>query len=181
MVLGLVLVAPAAPASAYVNPYGRYIVGVFARLDQCLTVPFNGVPGTWVIRATCTGGSNQIWHFDRVGTYGGDPVFEIRATHRVNANGEYTDCLDLPNSEIYTGRPLWTWPCNGGNAQRWRQRWAGFNDPVSGTGLYRYTSMVDPNSTWAMQFNNGDAAPHLVMVPPTVSFYQNLYQDYVGP
>lgn len=183
----MVLVAPAAPASAYVNPYGRYQVRSWAT-NQCLTSPFNGVPGTFVIRAACTGNANQNWHFDRVGTWQNDPVFVIRATHRVSG-GQYTDCLDLPYAEVNTGRPLWTQPCRDDNlAQQWVQHARAM--PMTNNVFYEYGSMVAPSSDWVMQFNNGDAAPHLVMVHgtwpggfpnPGHSYYQDFYQVYVGP
>ena len=180
LALALVMVAPAPPASAYVQPYGRYRVKVSIN-DQCLTVPFNGVPGTFVIRATCTGASNQNWHFDRVSTWsGGLPVFEIRATHRVDGYGNYSDCLDLPYGDPYAGRPIWTWPCNGGDAQKWIQIDIGHVDSSTGQRLYYYASVRDP--LWIMQFNNNEVYPHLVMVPTPSQpgGYNSFFQQYVG-
>jgi hypothetical protein len=183
----MVLVAPATPASAYV--YGRYQVTNSGRAG-CLTSPYNGVPGTWVMAAVCNGNPIQVWQFDRVSTYQGDPVFVIRATHRVSG-GVYTDCLDLPYGEVTTGRPLWTQPCRANNpAQQWRQI------PRTSTHLgvvvgYNYTSMVAPDSGWVMTYNIPPAPAHLVMapdrwyypsmVPPEDALYQIFDQSYVGP
>jgi hypothetical protein len=183
----MVLVAPAAPASAYVNPYGRYQVKAIIN-GQCLTSPFTGVPGTFVIRANCTGNANQNWHFDRVGTWQNDPVFIIRATHRVSG-GVYVDCLDLPYAEVNTGRPLWTQPCRDDNlAQQWRQ--IPKISPVNGLVGYEYASMVAPGGEWIMTFNNNEVYPHLVMAPstwygplpdPNPNYFQFFNQYYVGP
>ena len=186
LALGGVLIAPAPPAGAY--PYGVYQV-VSRANGRCLTVPGNGGPGTFLILATCNGGANQNWHFDRIGTYDGDPVFEIRATHRISG-GIYTDCLDLPWADVQNGQPLWTQPCRPNNpAQQWRQT---YHAPPGGEGYsaFTYSSMVSPN--WMnIQANNNDTYPHLVMVEsqwlghwpdiPRHTGYQDFNQRYVGP
>jgi hypothetical protein len=176
--LAIVLVAPAAPASAYVNPYGRYAVRVHATA-QCMAVPSNGqTSGILVIRGDCKENSSykSLWHFDRVDTYWGDPVFEIRVAA---TSGVYLTCLDVPYGDVYAGRAIWAHQCNGGNAQRWRQQAVGSND-ANGVPLYRYSSMSAPDSGYVMQFNNGDVYPHLVMVPVSWSPYQMFSQYYYG-
>lgn len=141
-----------------------------------------------VIRASCNGNANQNWHFDRVGTYQGDPVFVIRATHRGHSpiNGEYVDCLDVTNNQI--GQPIQSWHCNGGIAQQWRQ--IPIISPVNGTVAYQYASMLDPTGDYVATFNNTDVYPHLVMArntwfgpwpDPNVNYYQFFYQTYVEP
>jgi hypothetical protein len=187
LTLAMVLIAPAAPASAdtppYTQPYGRYVVHI-GHIGDCLTVPSWGPAGTSVTRSGCHVLSQnwgpQVWYFDRVGTYWGDPVFEIRSTLRQDGNGRFADCLDVPYGNVYAGQPLWIWPCNGGNAQRWRQMPTGTTDEW-GQPLYRYVSMSAPDSGWVMQANNNNVYPHLVMVPASWSPYQMFSQEYAGP
>jgi hypothetical protein len=183
LTLAMVLIAPAAPASAdtppYTQPYGRYrvFIGNAGGLPDCLTALWG--PGADVLRTECTGTefADKLWFFNRVGTYWGDPVFEIRSTLRIEDNGRFADCLDVPYGNVYAGQPLWTWPCNGGNAQRWRQMPTGTTS--GGNPLYRYVSMSAPDSGWVIQANNND--PHLVMVPASWSPYQMFFQSYFGP
>jgi hypothetical protein len=176
--LAIVLVAPAAPASAYVQPYGRYWVAVDAT-NQCMMAPRNAAAGELVVRSGCydQSGHRTLWHFDRVDTYWGDPVFEIRAAW---SGGVYDTCLDVPYGDVDAGAALWVWPCNGGNAQRWRQQAVGTTNEF-GEPLYRYSSMSAPDSGWVIQFNNGDAAPHLVMVQANWSLHQMFSQRYFAP
>jgi hypothetical protein len=180
LTLAVVLVAPAAPASAYVNPLGRYtVLSGFG----CLTVPYNGGPGTFLITATCASPkpASQIWHFDRVGTYQGDPIVEIRATHRVDGYGQFTDCVDLPWADIHNGQPLWTQPCRpDNNAQLWRQRSFCWFDGSGGRCYHWYSSMMDISSTWAITANNNSTYPHLVMTPfQEFNFQQRFFESWV--
>ncbi|MFB9179939.1 ricin-type beta-trefoil lectin domain protein [Dactylosporangium sucinum] len=62
-----------------------------------------------VLVQSCSGSGNQRWSFGGDNTF--YSIYDIRADSGL--------CIDVQWGNLSAQTPLWLWPCNGGDAQRW--------------------------------------------------------------